>query len=98
MCGVGLCDTGTLIAQVRKATAIPSETPLVTLQGGICLDKLKGVDKLLISMLTKGLSGQKQRTDEEERMLELFKTSANYVSKENLSEVLAWYENTNSNI
>ena len=47
VCGVGLCDTGTLITEVRKATSIPEDIPLFTLQGGFNKSKLKGVDKLI---------------------------------------------------
>ena len=62
VCGVGLCDTGTLLSEVRKATSIPENIPLFTLQGGFDRSKLKGMDKMMISMLTKGLSAQKQRS------------------------------------
>ena len=92
VCGVGLCDTGTLLAEVRKATAIPAQTPLFTLQGGIDRSRLKGMNKLMISMLTKGLSSQKQRTAQEERMLTLLQTDANYVCAENLNGIQRWFE------
>lgn len=91
VCGVGLCDTGTMLPEVRKATSIPAEIPLFTLQGGLDRGKLKGIHKLLISMLTKGLASQKQRTEQDERMLELLRRDASYVSEENLTEVLDWY-------
>lgn len=90
VCAVGLCDTGTLTAEVRKATAIPTDIPLFTLQGGMDRGRLKGMDKLLISMLTKGLSDQKQRSAQEERMLELLRRDESYVSPENLADVLQW--------
>ena len=90
VCAVGLCDTGTLTDQVRKATSIPECIPLFTLQGGIDRSRLKGMDKLMISMLTKGLASQKQRSAQEERMLELLSRDESYVSLENLSEVLRW--------
>ena len=90
VCAVGLCDTGTLTDQVRNATSIPEGIPLFTLQGGIDRSRLKGMDKLMISMLTKGLSSQKQRSAQEERMLELLSRDESYVSLENLSEVLRW--------
>lgn len=92
VCGVGLCDTGALISEVRKATAIPEDIPLFTLQGGIDRSKLKGMDKLMISMLTKGLAAQKQRSAQDERMLELLSRDESHVSPENLSEVLQWYK------
>ena len=92
VCGVGLCDTGTLTAEVRQATAIPGEIPVFTLQGGIERKKLKGIDKLMISMLAKGLASQKQRTPRDERMLELLSRDGSYVCRENLAEILDWYE------
>ena len=90
VCAVGLCDTGTLTDQVRKATSIPEGIPLFTLQGGIDRGRLKGMDKLMISMLTKGLASQKQRSAQEERMLELLSRDESYVSLENIAEVLRW--------
>ena len=91
VCGVGLCDTGTLISEVRKATSIPEGIPLFTLQGGIDRGRLKGMDKLMISMLTKGLASQKHRSAQDERMLELLSKDENYVSPENLAGLLQWY-------
>ena len=91
VCGVGLCDTGTLTSEVRKATSIPEDIPLFTLQGGIDRSRLKGMDKLMISMLTKGLASQKQRSPQDDRMLELLRKDENYVSPENLAGLLQWY-------
>ena len=91
VCGVGLCDTGTLISEVRKATSIPEGIPLFTLQGGIDRSRLKGMDRLMISMLTKGLAAQKQRSAQDDRMLELLSKDESYVSPENLSGILQWY-------
>lgn len=91
VCGVGLCDTGTLMDEVRKATAIPESIPLFTLQGGLDRARLTGMNKLMISMLTKGLAAQKQRSAQDERMLALLSRDASYVSTENLKAVLDWY-------
>ena len=95
VCGVGLCDTGTLLMEVRKASSIPENIPLFTIQGGIDKSKLKGMDKLMISMLMKGLSSQKQRSEQDERMLELLSKDASYVSKENLVTIIQWYKEIN---
>ena len=92
VCGVGLCDTGTLTSEVRKATSIPENIPLFTLQGGIDRGRLKGVDKLMISMLTKGLAAQKQRSAQDDRMLELLRKDESYVSLKNLAGILQWYK------
>ena len=77
---------------MRKATAIPADIPLFTLQGGFDRGRLKGVDKLMISMLAKGLAAQKQRSAQEERMLELLNRDESYVSAENLAGVLEWVQ------
>ena len=49
------------------------------------------MDKLMISLLAKGLAAQKQRSDQDERMLELLNKDESYVSPENLAEVVQWY-------
>lgn len=49
------------------------------------------MDKLMISMLTKGLSAQKQHSAQDERMLELLCKDASYVNMENLVGILQWY-------
>ena len=42
----------------------------------------------VISMLTKGLASQKQRSAQDERMLELLSWDESYVGPDNLSEIL----------
>ena len=96
VCAVGLCDTGTLLPEVQKANALPENFPLFTMQGGMDKDKLKGLDKLLINMLTKGLASQKERTEADERMLYLLTHGENYVSENNTAAFMEWY-NMNNN-
>ncbi len=91
ICAVGLCDTGALLAEVRKASSIPEATPLFTMQGGMDKTKLRGINKLMINMLTKGLSSQKKRSEEEERMLYLLSHDKNCVSEENITDFAQWY-------
>lgn len=91
VCGVGLCDTGTMLDEVRKATDIPGDMPLFTLQGGMDRGQLRGVHKMMIRMLEKGLSAQKQRSEQEEHLLTLLQQNRNYVNVENLDAVLRWY-------
>lgn len=91
VCGVGLCETGENVSEVRKTTDIPCGIPLFTLQGGFERESLKGINKLLISMIEKGLSNQKERSETDEKMLELIKHSADYTDAENLKSVIEWY-------
>ena len=55
------------------------------------ISTVRAMDKLMISMLTKGLTAQKQRSAQDDRMLELLRRDENYVSTENLAGVLQWY-------
>ena len=96
VCGIGLCDTGSLLTEVRKVNTLPEDFPLFTMQGGMDKDKLKGFDKMLINMLTKGLASQKERSTTDERMLNLLTYSENFVSEKNTADFMKWY-NTNKN-
>ncbi len=92
VCGVGLADTGALLNEVRKAISLPESIPLFTIQGGMRLSKLKGINKSMIKMLTKIFATKKNPTDDDKRMLELLTTEASYVKEENLSAFLEWYK------
>lgn len=92
VCGVGLCDNGTLLDEVRKATRIPDNVPLFTLQGGMDRSKLKGLDKLMIAVLEKGLAAKKDRSAQDDRMLELLRGETDFVQSENLGSVLRMIE------
>lgn len=89
--GVGLCDTGTALSEVRKVNSLSDEIPLFTMQGGMDKTKLRGINKLMINMLTKGLSSQNERSENDERMLHLLTHDENYVSEENTTAFMEWY-------
>lgn len=86
--GCGMFDTGTNIGNVRNRTNINSSVHLFTVQGGIDISALKGFDKLMVKMLISGLSNQKNRTPEDDRMLYLLTHAENNVKEENLNDVL----------
>ena len=91
ICAVGLGDTGSQIAEVKKANGIIDDTPLFTLQGGIDKSKLHGTNKFMINMLMKGLCFQKECNEDDEYMLKLLSDEKSYVNEENLSDVFAWH-------
>lgn len=90
--GCGLCDTGTIIGEVRNRTNINSSVHLFTVQGGMKLSTLKGYDKFLIKMLINGLSKSKNRTPRDDRMLYLLTHEENYVKEENLKAVIEYID------
>ncbi len=91
VCAVGLCDTGTGVSEVRKVNSISDELPLFTMQGGIDKTKLHGINKFMISMLTKSLSSKSKKTKDDEHMLELLTHDKNYVSENNILAFMEWF-------
>lgn len=76
---------------VRKSINLPESTPLFFAQGGMNYEKLKGVNRLLITMLSKGLSSKQNLTDDEKRMLEAINKGGDFADEKNLDAVINWY-------
>lgn len=89
--GVGLGDAASQTEAVRKTTKLPQNIPLFVLRGGINTAKLKGVNKLLIGMLLKGLSAKQDILEGEKCMLEALKNGGDFVSEEQLDALVNWY-------
>lgn len=96
VCGVGMGATGSQLEDLRQANALPKELPVFTLQGGFDLKRLRGIYKLMMTVMAKtagrGLADKPNRTPEEDAMLELLQNGGSRVSEENLHAVLRWYE------
>lgn len=97
VCGVGMGATGSQLQDLRKANTIPLTMPVFVLQGGFDLKRLRGVYKLLMTVMAKtvgkGLADKKDRTPDEDAMLDLLFNGGSRVSEENLTAVLDWYKN-----
>lgn len=98
-CGVGMGATGSQIEDVRKANKLSIELPLFILQGGFDITKLHGIYKVMMTVMMKtagkGLADKKDRTADEDEMLEMLMHGGNHVSEANLKDVLEWYHNVN---
>ncbi len=94
ICAVGMAATGTQTDEVRKATAIPADTALFTLQGGFHLEKLRGLNRLMMRMMRKALirklAEKPNRTPADEDMIALLEHGGSRVSEANLAQPLAW--------
>lgn len=95
VCGVGMGQTGTQTDSVRKKSGIPADIPLFTLQGNFDVKKLHGVYRLMMEIMVKtagkGLAEKKDRTPEEDDMLNMMLHGGERVRIENLSAILDWY-------
>ena len=96
LCAVGMTRSGSQMEDVKKSNQLPEGLPLFTLQGGFDLHKLRGVYKLMMTvmskMVAKKLAAKTDRTPDEEDTLDLFQNGGSRVSLENLKPVLAWYQ------
>ena len=99
VCAVGLGQTGTQADVVRKKTSVPTNIPLFTLQGNFDVKKLHGLYRpmmeLMVKTAGKELSEKKDRTPEEDAMLDMMLHGGERVKAENLSAVLNWYHTQN---
>ncbi len=96
LCGVGLCPTGEMLAEIRTAEKLTEKMPLFTLQGGMEYSQLRGINKMMIDMLIKMLSAKQDASAEEKAMLDMIRAGGDFVSKEHLSSVIEWYSITNT--
>lgn len=95
VCGVGMGQTGTQTDSVRKKSAVPADIPLFTLQGNFDVKKLHGIYRPIMEIMVKtagkSLAAKKDRTPEEDDMLDMMRCGGERVKAENLSAVLDWY-------
>lgn len=93
VCGTSLAPTGALAENARKSCKLPKDFPVFTVQAGMDRKKLRGGYGFGIDMLTKIMSKKKNRTAEETAMLDLLINGGDFVSEENLADILEWYKN-----
>ena len=95
VCGIGMGQTGTQTDRVREKSAIPAGIPLFTLQGNFDVKKLHGIYRPMMEIMVqtagKSLAKKKNRTSEENDMLDMMLHGGERVKMENLSTVLDWY-------
>lgn len=96
VCGVGMGQTDTQTDVVRKKTRVCENIPLFTLQGDFNVKKLHGVYRLVMAIMIKaagnGLSDKKDRTPEDDDMLDMMLHGGKRVRAQNLGSVLQWYK------
>ena len=95
VCAVAMARTGTQTDVIRGKSAIPGGIPLFTLQGNFNVKKLHGIYRFMMEIMVKtvgkGLAAKKDRTPEEDDMLDMMLHGGERVKAENLSAILDWY-------
>ena len=95
VCAVGMGRTGTNADAVREKTAVPERIPVFTLQGNFNVKKLRGMYRVMMELMVKTagkhLAEKKDRTPEEDDMLDMMLQGGERVKAENLRAVLDWY-------
>ncbi|MDY4490721.1 MAG: hypothetical protein SPE19_09385 [Candidatus Faecousia sp.] len=95
VCGVGMGANGSQLEDVRRSNDLAAELPLFTLQGGFDIHRLRGVYKLMMTVVSKTLgkklAEKKNRTPDEDDMLKLLTHGESRVNANNLNAVVDWY-------
>ena len=93
VCAVGMEPAGKE-QELREKNGIPQDAALYPLQGGYLPDRLRGVQKLMMRMITgsmaKKLAAKADRTPEEDDLLDLMEHGGSRVSLEKLAAPLRW--------
>ena len=93
VCAVGMEPAGKE-QELRTNNGIPEDTALYALQGGYLPDRLRGIQKLLMRMITgsmaKKLAAKANRTPGEDDLLDLVSRGGSRVSPEKLAGPIRW--------
>ena len=93
VCAVGM-EPDAKQQELREKNGIPQDAALFALQGGYSPDRLRGMQKLMMRMITgsmaKKLAAKADRTPEEDDLLDLMEHGGSRVSLEKLAAPLLW--------
>ena len=93
VCAVGM-EPDAKQQELREKNGIPQDAALFALQGGYSPDRLRGMQKLMMRMITgsmaKKLAAKADRTPEEDDLLDLMQHGGSRVSLYNLAGPLRW--------
>jgi len=93
VCSVGLNATPEQAEATRKASKMPNSMPIFALQGGYAPEKLTGMYKFMMKLVTKVLikkiSALPNKGPAEEKLLEVLRHGGSFVKEENLAPLLA---------
>ena len=93
LCAVGMAAPGTTDQVIRQRNTFPEDVALFTLQGGLRLDKLRGLHRLMMRMIVASARKtlmEKNVSPAEEARLQLMVSGQSHVSLQHLQEPMEW--------
>ena len=94
VCAVGLCESGTLLERTRTENAVGEGIALFTLQGGYAPNRLRGIYRLIMKLVTRSLlkkiSKKEEKTESDLKMYEVLGSGGSFVAKEHLTPAVLW--------
>lgn len=88
ICAVGLANSDKVQADITEKNQITE--PLFLLQGDFHIDRLKGMYRMMMSMMMKMVKGKLKEKDDPnaDKMIAAFENGVDMVSEDNLTEVI----------
>lgn len=78
----------------RLSTPGRADVPIFCLRGGLDYDRMSGVDRALMGLLRRALNGRKNRTQEEQAMLEVMSHSFDATDRGAIDAIVTWARKT----
>ncbi|MDD4689274.1 MAG: hypothetical protein PHE51_05955 [Eubacteriales bacterium] len=95
VCPVGMLNVKEQLDNIIKVNKIQSGIQVFCLDGGLEIDRLNGISKLVMKIMksgiTKGLSEKQNKTEDDEKMLKFVQNCCSLVDETNLGEIIRWY-------
>ena len=90
VCPVGMMKSEKNDAEIKQKNNITE--PMFFLQGDFHIDRLTGMYKMMMGMMMRMMKSKAKELDPEkgEKMLELFEKGVDFVSEDNLTDIIAW--------
>ena len=96
ICAVGMAPPEEKTVLELKERYHIEKTPVFVLQGGLYIDKLHGIHKVMMktmaATLGKSIEQKKAPTDTEKEMLGFLRQGGDNVRPENLRDIITWWE------
>jgi hypothetical protein len=91
VCGTGIGRTAEPSTETVIARNKIENIPFIYLRSGCCpLRKLKGMDKIMLSMFVKMLKSRKDKDERTDEAIAIIQNGFDGVKEENLEPVLKW--------